>query len=239
VDPGLSRRWPVLLAQRDGPLQPCGLSRVAANQPDDAWPPASCKLEGHGIPDFCPVRQRAELPGQQPVIPRSFGIVIRCASIRGHAGLYPHQRAWRNGMWSGQRYYGQDVLSQAVVPELRGPQAQSKNFQRFHNRHHRYRLPEAAKPDGVLADSDYRPVVVPPNARVPRIEEIPEGTIILIRFIRSDRNWISSGAVRRCQRAGLLVCQSRDRHRRSRLKVYLGEELVEAFEYRMPPETWE
>ena len=25
-------RWPVLLAQRDGPLQPCGLSRVAANQ---------------------------------------------------------------------------------------------------------------------------------------------------------------------------------------------------------------
>lgn len=25
-------RWPVLLAQRDGSLQPCGLSRVAANQ---------------------------------------------------------------------------------------------------------------------------------------------------------------------------------------------------------------
>ena len=92
----------------------------------------------------------------------------------------------------------------------------------------------------VLADSGYRPVKVPPNARVPRIEQIPEGTIILIRFIRSDRKLdifgerflVAKELVYSYVKAVIVTADDV-------LKVYLGEELVEAFEYRMPPETRE
>jgi len=68
----------------------------------------------------------------------------------------------------------------------------------------------------------------------------PRGPVILIRFIRSDRKLdifgerfvVAKELVYSYVKAVIVTADHV-------LKVYLGEELVEAFEYRMPPETWE
>ena len=87
----------------------------------------------------------------------------------------------------------------------------------------------------VLDDSDYQPVKVPPNTRMPRIDDIPEGNIILIRFIRNDRildvfgeKYIVSKELIYSYVKAVIITADHV------LKVYLGEESVEAFEYRMP-----
>jgi hypothetical protein len=90
----------------------------------------------------------------------------------------------------------------------------------------------------VLEASDYRPVKVPPNTRMPRIDGIPDGNVILIRLIRSDRNLdvfgekfiVSKELIYSYAKAVIITGDHV-------LKVYLGDEFVEAFEYRMPSET--
>ena len=63
---------------------------------------------------------------------------------------------------------------------------QSKNFQRFHNRHHRYSCLGGKTPDQVCREAESVPVLLAPNTKLPKLEYIPEGNIILIRFIRSN-----------------------------------------------------
>ena len=39
----------------------------------------------------------------------------------------------------------------------------------------------------VIAQEDYKPITLGPNTKLPQIAHIPDGTIHLIRFIRSIR----------------------------------------------------
>jgi len=194
-----------------------------------------------GIPDFAQFDNELSFRGSNRY-PRSFGIVIRLCLYYGVTPVFiPVSEPWRNG--DVERFndtYDKMFFRRQWFPSYEALKRQSKNFQRFHNRHHRYSCLKNKTPMEVLADSGYRPVKVPPNARVPRIEQIPEGTIILIRFIRSDRKLdifgerfiVAKELVYSYVKAVIVTADHV-------LKVYLGEELVEAFEYRMPPETRE
>ncbi len=91
----------------------------------------------------------------------------------------------------------------------------------------------------VLNQSGYQPVKLAPNTKLPKLDYIPGGNVILIRFIRSDRNLdvfgekfiVSKDLVYSYVKAVIIT----DRHV---IKVFLGEELVETFEYRMPSEVF-
>ena len=73
-----------------------------------------------------------------------------------------------------------------------------------------------------------------PNTKLPKIDYIPDGTIHLVRFVRSDRKLdifgekfeISKELVYSYVRAAIVT----DVHQ---LQVYLGNDLVEIFEYRL------
>jgi len=86
----------------------------------------------------------------------------------------------------------------------------------------------------VLQGERLKSVRLGPNTKLPKIDYIPDGTIHLVRFIRSDRKLdifgekfeVSKELVYSYVRAAIVT----DIHQ---LQVYLGDDLVEIFEYRL------
>jgi hypothetical protein len=114
---------------------------------------------------------------------------------------------------------------------------QGKNFQQFHNKYHRYSCLKGKTPLEVIEAEGFKPITLGPNTKMPEIDYIPDGVISLIRFIRSDRKLDIFGETFEVSKQ-LTYCYVRaiivtGIHA---LKVYLGNELVEVFEYRMPIE---
>ena len=192
-----------------------------------------------GTPDFIQFDNELSFRGSNRY-PRSFGTVIRMCLHYGVTPVFiPIGEPWRNG--AVERFndtYDKKFFRRQWFPNYESLKRQSKNFQRYHNRHHRYSCLKGKAPMDVLEASDYRPVKVPPNTRMPRIDGIPDGNVILIRLIRSDRNLdvfgekfiVSKELIYSYAKAVIITGDHV-------LKVYLGDEFVEAFEYRMPSET--
>lgn len=86
----------------------------------------------------------------------------------------------------------------------------------------------------VIQHADYTPMTLGPNTKLPQLDYIPDGTIILIRFIRSDRKLdifgekfeVSKDLVYSYVKAVI----STEIHA---LHLYLGNELVDTFDYRL------
>jgi len=91
----------------------------------------------------------------------------------------------------------------------------------------------------VLAKEDYKPLLLAPNTKLPQIDYIPDGNVILIRFIRGDRKLdvfgerftVSKELVYSYVKAVIVT----EIHA---IKIYLGDDFVEAFEYRLPAEIF-
>jgi len=74
-----------------------------------------------------------------------------------------------------------------------------------------------------------------PNTRVPKLDYIPDGNIIVIRFIRSDRKLdvfgekiqVPHDLVYSYVKAVIVT-------KIHALQLYLGEDLVKTFEYQLP-----
>ena len=73
------------------------------------------------------------------------------------------------------------------------------------------------------------------NTKIPKLDEIPDGNIILIRFIRSNRQLdifgekfkVSKDLVYSYVKA-IIVTQI------NQLQIYLGDDLVQTFDYQLP-----
>ena len=73
-----------------------------------------------------------------------------------------------------------------------------------------------------------------PNTKLPNLDDIPDGNVILIRFIRSNRQLDIFGEKFKLPKElvysyvkAIICTKSRT------LQVYLGEELVKVFDYRI------
>ena len=112
---------------------------------------------------------------------------------------------------------------------------QSKNFQQFHNKHHCYSYLKGKTPLEVIDADEFRPLILGPNTRIPKLDFLPDGTLSLIRFIRSDRILnifgekfeVSKDLVYTYVRAMVVT-------KIHTLQIYLGEDFVQSFDYRMP-----
>jgi hypothetical protein len=112
---------------------------------------------------------------------------------------------------------------------------QSKNFQRFHNKHHHYSFLKGKTPFEMRQSHEFTPVTVGSNTKMPDLSFIPDGYISIIRFIRSDRKLdifgerfeVSKDLVYAYVRA-MIVTQLHA------VQLYLGNEIVYTFEYRVP-----
>lgn len=191
-----------------------------------------------GLPDFLQMDNELSFRGSNRY-PRSLGLILRlCLHYGVHPIFIPVREPWRNGVvehfngtYDDKFFRRQWFSSYAMLKR------QSKNFQTFHNRHHRYSCLKGKTPLEVIAAEQFCPITLGPNTKLPKISHIPDGCISLIRFIRSDRQLdifgekfeVSKDLVYSYVRA-IIVTKIHT------LQVYLNNNLVEVFEYRLPAE---
>ncbi len=188
-----------------------------------------------GLPDFIQFDNELSFRGSNKY-PRSPGIVIRlCLHFGIQPVFIPIGEPWRNGCiekfndtYNRKFFRRQWFLSYASLKK------QSKNFQRFHNKHHHYSCLNGKTPLEVLKASNFKQVTIGPNTKLPKLDHVPDGNIILIRFIRSNRVLnifgekfkVSKELVYSYVKAVIVT-------KFHRLQIYLGDELVDTSGYQL------
>lgn len=186
-----------------------------------------------GLPDFLQLDNELSFRGSNRH-PRSPGIVIRlCLHFGVQPVFIPIGEPWRNGAIEkfNDTYQKKFFRRQWFVSYLM-LKRQSKNFQRFHNKHHRYSCLKGKTPLEVIQKNGSKPIRLGANTKLPGLDTVPDGNIILIRFIRSNRMLDIFGEKFKVSKSliysyvkAVIVTQIH------RLQLYLGEDLVDSFDY--------
>ncbi|MCW9095748.1 MAG: integrase core domain-containing protein [Ignavibacteriaceae bacterium] len=188
-----------------------------------------------GLPDFLQLDNELSFRGSNRY-PRTPGLVIRLCLYFGVQPVFiPIGEPWRNGVIEKfNDTYNKKFFRQQWFPSYSTLKRQSKNFQRFHNKHHRYSYLKGKTPLEVIQSNGFEPIRIGANTKLPDLETVPDGNIILIRFIRSNRLLdifgekfkVSKSLVYSYVKAVIVT----EIHR---LQLYLGEELVDSFDYQL------
>lgn len=191
-----------------------------------------------GLPDFLQIDNELSFRGSNRY-PRSLGIVLRlCLHFGIQPVFIPVGEPWRDGIIEHfNDTYDKKFFRRQWFSSYAYLKRQSKNFQQFHNKNHRYSCLKGKTPLETIEFEVFEPLTLGPNTRMPKLTFLPDGTISLIRFIRSDRILnifgekfeVSKDLVYSYVRA-MIVTEIQT------LQIYLGEDFVQSFEYRMPTE---
>lgn len=193
-----------------------------------------------GLPDFLLLDNELSFRGSNKY-PRSPGLVIRlCLYFGVHPVFIPISEPWRNGtIEKFNDTYNKKFFRRQWFPSYATLKRQSKNFQRFHNKHHRYSFLKGKTPLEVIQNDGFKPVTIGANTKLPKLEKVPDGNIILIRFVRSDHMLDIFGEKFRVSKdliysyvKAVIVTSI------GTLQIYLGDELVESFEYNLTAESY-
>jgi hypothetical protein len=189
-----------------------------------------------GLPDFLQIDNELSFRGSNRY-PRSFGLVIKlCLHFGVQPVFIPTGEPWRNGVIEKfNDTYNKTFFRRQWFPSYATLKRQSKNFQRFHNKHHRYSCLKGKTPNEVLKESKFSAMTIGANTKLPQLDEIADGNVILIRFIRSDRvldifgeKFIVSKELIYSYAKAVIVTKIH------RLQLYLGDDLVDGFDYQLP-----
>lgn len=188
-----------------------------------------------GLPDFLQLDNELSFRGSNRH-PRSPGLVIRlCLSFGVQPVFIPIGEPWRNGtIEKFNDTYNKKFFRRQWFASYAMLKRQSKNFQRFHNKHHRYSCLKGKTPLEAIQKNGFKPVRIGGNTKLPDFDTVPEGNIILIRFIRSNRLLdifgekfkVSKSLVYSYVKAVIVT-------RIGSLQIYLGDELVDKFDYQL------
>lgn len=188
-----------------------------------------------GLPDFLLLDNELSFRGSNRY-PRSPGLVIRmCLHFGIQPVFIPVSEPWRNAVIeSFNDTYNRKFFRRQWFKSYAQLKRQCKNFQTFHNKHHRYSCLKGKTPMEVVAKAQFPVQKLGPNTKLPTIEDIPDGNITIIRFIRSNRILnifgeqfkVSKDLIYSYVRA-IIVTEIHT------LQLYLGEELVTSFDYKL------
>jgi putative transposase len=188
-----------------------------------------------GLPDFLLLDNELSFRGSNKY-PRTPGLVIRlCLYFDVQPVFVPISEPWRIGVIEKfNDTYNKKFFRRQWFNSYSHLKRQSKNFQRFHNKHHRYSCLKGKTPLDVIRNSNFKPFTIGANTKLPQLDEVPDGNIILIRFIRSNRLLdifgekfkVSKDLVYSYVKAVIVT-------HIGLLQIYLGNELVETFEYHL------
>jgi len=188
-----------------------------------------------GPPDFLLLDNELSFRGSNKY-PRSPGLVIRlCLYFDVQPVFIPIREPWRIGVIEKfNDTYNKKFFRRQWFNSYSHLKRQSKNFQRFHNKHHRYSCLKGKTPLEVIRNFNFKPITIGANTKLPQLDEVPDGDIILIRFIRSNRLLDIFGEKFKVSKKlvysyvkAVIVTQI------GLLQIYLGDELVETFEYQL------
>jgi len=230
-------RRPFLLSQHLGPGFPSGLHREPENQARQTVGRKHPEvLEGHGHARLSPVGQCTDLPRQYPLPSILWSGNQTVPVLRRHAGVHSHRRTLaQRGDRKLQRPYNKKFFRRQWFPSYANLKRQSKNFQRFHNKHHRYSCLKGKTPNEYLEAVQAQPLRLPAAKKLPKLDVIPDGQIVLIRFIRSNLKLDIFGESFpmpvELKYSYVKAVINTSAHT---LSVYLGEDFVTSFSYPIP-----
>lgn len=188
-----------------------------------------------GLPDFLQLDNELSFRGSNRY-PRSPGLVIRLCLYFGVQPVFiPISEPWRNGaIEKFNDTYNKKFFRRQWFPSYSMLKRQSKNFQRFHNKHHRYSCLKGKTPLGVIQKDDFKPIKLGGNTKLPDLDTVPSGNIILIRFIRSNRLLDIFGEKFKVSKSliysyvkAMIVTEI------GSLLIYPGDDLVDKFDYNL------
>ena len=188
-----------------------------------------------GLPDFLQLDNELSFRGSNRH-PRSPGLVIRLCLYFGVQPVFiPIGEPWRNGaIEKFNDTYNKKFFRRQWFGSYSMLKRQSKNFQRFHNKHHRYSCLKGKTPLEVVQKDGFKPAKIGGNTKLPDFDTVPEGNIILIRFIRSNRLLDIFGEKFKVSKSlvysyvkAVIVTQI------GSLQIYLGDELVDKMDYQL------
>lgn len=188
-----------------------------------------------GPPDFLQLDNELSFRGSNRH-PRSPGLIIRLCLHFGVTPVFiPIGEPWRNGtIEKFNDTYNKKFFRRQWFPTYANLKRQSKNFQRFHNKHHRYSCLIGKTPLEIICNGDHTPMTIGANTKLPKLDSVPDGNIMLIRFIRSNRILdvfgerfkVSKELVYSYVKAMIVT-------KINSLQIYLGEDLVETRQYQL------
>jgi len=188
-----------------------------------------------GLPDFLQFDNELSFRGSNRH-PRSPGLVIRLCLYFGVQPVFiPIGEPWRNGtIEKFNDTYNKKFFRRQWFADYSMLKRQSKNFQRFHNKHHRYSCLKGKTPLDVLREDGFKPIKIGGNTKLPDLDSVPDGNIILIRFIRSNRLLDIFGEKFKVSKSliysyvkAVIVTEI------GSLQIYLGDDLVDKFDYHL------
>lgn len=188
-----------------------------------------------GLPDFLQLDNELSFRGSNRH-PRSPGLVIRlCLHFGVQPVFIPIGEPWRNGkIEKFNDTYNKKFFRRQWFASYAMLKRQSKHFQRFHNKHHRYSYLKGKTPLETIQKNGFSPARIGANTKIPDLDNMPDGNIILIRFIRSNRLLdifgekfkVSKSLVYSYVKAVVVT-------KIGSLQIYLGNELVDKFDYQL------
>ena len=187
------------------------------------------------MPDFLQLDNELSFRGSNRY-PRSPGLVIRLCLFFNIAPVFiPVSEPWRNGVIEKfNDTYNKKFFRRQWFPSYAALKRQRKNFQRFHNKHHRYSCLKGSTPLGIIRAAESNPVTLGPNTKLPKLDYVPEGNITVIRFIRRNRElnifgekFLLSKELIYSYVKAVIVTEIHS------LQIYLGDELVDQFNYQL------
>lgn len=188
-----------------------------------------------GLPDFIQFDNELSFRGSNRH-PRSPGLVIRlCLYFDVQPVFIPIGEPWRNGVIEKfNDTYNKKFFRRQWFVSYSNLKRQSKNFQRFHNKYHRYSCLKGNTPLQIIQENGSKPLTIRANTKLPNLDSVPDGNIILIRFIRSDRLLDIFGEKFKVSKSlvysyikAVIVTEI------GSLQIYLGDELVDTLNYRL------
>ena len=188
-----------------------------------------------GLPDFLQLDNALSFRGSNRH-PRSPGLVIRLCLYFGVQPVFiPIGEPWRNGaIEKFNDTYNKKFFRRQWFASYSMLKRQSKSFQRFHNKHHRYSCLKGKTPLEVIHKDEFKPITIGGNTKLPDFDTVPDGNIILILFIRSNRLLdifgekfkVSKSLVYSYVKAVIVTSIGS-------LQIYLGDELVDKMDYQL------
>jgi putative transposase len=142
-----------------------------------------------GIPDHLQIDNQWPLWGS-PRHPRSLGIVLRLCLYLGVEPIFiPIEEPWRNGIIERFHWtFDQKFFRAETFTGQQHLYSRARAFEEFHNTQHRHAPLAGRTPAQVVAGSSVPRRTIPQDFPWPILKQRPsDGTIHLIRFIRSNR----------------------------------------------------
>lgn len=142
--------------------------------------------QSHGMPDALQMDNELAFRGSNRH-PRSFGSVVRFSLSQGVAPVFiPIKEPWRNGTIERFNYlYDQRFLKGMTYQNFDHLVQCSKEFELFHNSHHRYSSQQHKTPDE-LCNQRLTPILYTGSVHLLNKIPLETGVVYFIRFIRSD-----------------------------------------------------